>query len=77
MAALDTLPKEVLHDIVSYLSPDFPDLRNCSLVCRALWAVATSVLYNDIDFEIDKRYDRQADEKNERRQLRLLRSLAK
>lgn len=75
MADVNALPTEVLHGIVSYLSPEFTDLRNCSLVCRALWEVATVVLYTHIDLTFEeRRYE--ADEKTQRRQLRLIRSLA-
>jgi hypothetical protein len=76
MANLNALPAEVLHDIISHLSPNFVDLLTCSLVCRALWNVATATLYGHIDLDIDARYDEEAKEKTKRRQLRLLRSLA-
>lgn len=76
MAALNTLPTEVLHGIVSYISPDFTELRNCSLVCRALWDIASSALYSHIDLAFDEHAATKDKEKTERRQLRLLQSLA-
>jgi hypothetical protein len=76
MADLNTLPKEILHDIASYISPNFNDLRTCTLVCRALWEVATAVLYNHIDLSFEEKRDAEADEKTQRRQRQLIRSLA-
>jgi hypothetical protein len=80
MTALNELPQEVLYNMVLYnivsrLSPGFDDLLNCSLVCRAVGEVATTVLYSHIDLRIDQRDD-ESDAKTQRRQLRLLRSLA-
>ena len=76
MADLNALPAEVLRDIVSYLSLDYTNLRNCTLVCRALWEVATAALYTHIDLIFEERRDEEANEKTQRRQLRLIRSLA-
>lgn len=76
MADVNALPTEVLHDIISYLSLNYIDLRNCTLVCRALWEVATAALYTHIDLTFEERGDEEADEKTQRRQLRLMRSLA-
>jgi hypothetical protein len=73
---LSTLPRETLHDIVSHLSLDFVDLRNCSLVCRALWEVSTAALYRNVDLSIDERGDEDSDDTSKRRQLRLLRSIS-
>lgn len=76
MKGLHALPKSILHNIVSHLSPGLADLRNCSSVCRALGEASTTALYNHIDLSIDERYDPDADAKSKRRQLRLVRSIS-
>lgn len=77
MAALNALPPELLHNIVSHLASDFTDLRKCSLVCRALWEVASSALYHSIDLAFDDYNGTKEKHQTEwRRQLRLLQSLA-
>ena len=76
MADVNALPTEVLREIVSYIAPDFTDLRQCSLVCRALWEVTTAALYAHIDLSFEERWNDEADEKTQQRQLRLIRSLA-
>jgi len=82
MAGINGLPKETLHEIVSYLSPHISELLKCSLVCRGWSEVANAALYRDIDLsivdlDIDERWDEQAGAKTRRRQLRLLRSISK
>jgi hypothetical protein len=72
----NSLPREVLFDIVSCQSPSAANLRNYSLVCRSLWDVASAILYGHIDLTIDARYDEQANKKTRRRQLELLTSIA-
>lgn len=74
--SLSTLPKEILHDIVSHFSGDFHNLQSCARVCRTVSEVATAALYKNIDFSIEERDDVASDEKTKRRQLRLLRSIA-
>ena len=76
MAEVSSLPTEVLREIVSYITPDFADLWQCSLLCRAFWEVATTAFYADIDLRFEERGDEEADEKTQQRQLRLIRSLA-
>jgi hypothetical protein len=76
MAGINGLPKETLHEIVSYLSTDFSQLLKCSLVCRGLSEVANAVLYRDIDLTIFDRNDGEAAAKNQRRQLQLLGSIS-
>jgi hypothetical protein len=55
MASINGLPKETLHEIVSYLSPHISELLKSSLVCRGLSEVANAALYRDIDLSIDER----------------------
>jgi F-box-like len=81
MTGINGLPKEILHEIVSYLSPHISELLMSSLVCRGLSEVANAALYRDIDLSIvdlsiDERWDEQAGAKTRRRQLRLLRSIS-
>jgi hypothetical protein len=76
MKGLGALPKSILQNIVSHLSPGLADLRNCSAVCRALGEASTTALYNHIDLSIDERYDPDADAESIRRQLRLVRSIS-
>jgi hypothetical protein len=76
MTGINGLPKETLHEIVSYLSADFSQLLKCSLVCRRLSEVANAALYRDIDLTIFDRNDGEAAAKNQRRQLRLLGSIS-
>ncbi|PQE09578.1 hypothetical protein CJF32_00007055 [Rutstroemia sp. NJR-2017a WRK4] len=51
--ALNSLPNELVYNILSYLDCDRKDLLNYSLVCHNLWDVATAILYSDIKFKID------------------------
>jgi hypothetical protein len=76
MASINGLPKETLHEIVSYLSPHISELLKSSLVCRGLSEVANAALYRDIDLSIDERWDEEAEAKTRRRQLRFLRSIS-
>lgn len=76
--ALDTLPQEILRNIISCHRPTRNDLRNYSLVCRSLWDVATSDLYANIDFTIaeEVQHDTKASKKTIRRQITLLIAVA-
>lgn len=76
--ALDTLPQEILRNIVSCHRPKRNDLYNYSLVCRSLWDAATSDLYANIDFNIDEQVqdDTKASRKTVRRQIALLIAVA-
>ena len=73
------LPTEVIQDIVSYLPSrvtDRKDLLNCSQTCRSFWDAATPAIYRDINLQYDHDQDTEVNEKTERRQLRLLQSIA-
>jgi hypothetical protein len=76
--ALDTLPPEILRNIISCRRPKLNDLHNYSLVCRSLWDAATSDLYANIDFNIDEQvqYDTKASRKTVQRQIELLIAVA-
>jgi F-box-like len=76
MTGINRLPKETLHEIVSYLSTDFSLLLKCSLICRGLSEVANATLYRDINLTIFNQNDGEAAAKNQRRQLRLLGSIS-
>ena len=76
--ALDTLPQEILRNIISCHRPKRNDLHNYSLVCRSLWDAASSDLYADIDFNVDEQveYDTKAGKKTVQRQIALLIAIA-
>ncbi|KAE9375143.1 hypothetical protein N431DRAFT_480500 [Stipitochalara longipes BDJ] len=54
--ALDSLPREILHEILSFGTHNRKDLWNCSLVSHNLWEVATSILYSSIDLRIESQW---------------------
>jgi len=73
--ALNLLPREVLHDIISTQSPTLTDLRNYSLVCRNVWEVASVVMYGHLDLTFDDQ-DTKANEKTKQSQIKLFQSIA-
>lgn len=76
MANLSTLPKEILHEVISYVASSLPDLVRCSRVCKSLSEVANAALYHYIDLKRDEKCDDEADAKTNTRQAKLIRSIA-
>ncbi|KAL2071866.1 hypothetical protein VTL71DRAFT_13101 [Oculimacula yallundae] len=77
--AFQQLPTEVLQEIISYFPTnpsDRKDLLNCSRVCQSLWEAATALIYRDIDLKTTEYPGDEINEKNVRRQARLLKSIA-
>ncbi|CZR54921.1 uncharacterized protein PAC_04806 [Phialocephala subalpina] len=74
MANLNSLPTEILQDILYRLNATLPELRNYSLVCKKLSGLANAELYKNIDLNHEN--DWQANAKTERRLTSFLHSLA-
>jgi len=74
MDNINILPKEVLHEITSYLETDIQDVRNLASVSKCLSLVASAALYRHIDFNHGNDYEFL--EVSKKRQLRLLKSIA-
>lgn len=75
MSMLSRLPKETLLEIVSYIS--IAEVAGLTTVCRDLEEVATKVLYTHIDLSRSEREHQNAvHDKTDRRQRRLIESLA-
>jgi F-box-like len=74
--SFDSLPREILYQIISSQFPTFTDLWNYSLVCRRIGYIARAVMYRSIDLTVDDRGDEDADERTKRKQLQLLRAIA-
>jgi hypothetical protein len=71
---LHAIPQEILQDILEHFSGHYSQLRNCSLVCRALTDTANALLYRHINLQLE--YDDEHEVKSKDRQRRLITSLA-
>jgi hypothetical protein len=69
------MPIEILYEIVSYLDGDFQSLATCSRISRSFWKPAVSVLYSNIDLNLDRLLEGYEEEKSLERQERLFLSL--
>ncbi|PVH85141.1 hypothetical protein DL98DRAFT_568377 [Cadophora sp. DSE1049] len=79
MMAIRKLPREVLQGIVSYLSnrcTNRKDLLNLSQTCRSFWDAATPAIYRDVNLQCYHDLESEVNEKTERRQLCLIKSIA-